>query len=101
MYNPRKQLIDHDPRGNFVKQWVDELSGRTFSEIAEVEKVLPRSYPSPLINLAEKSKIMKDRIFKIRRSSEGKHETELTLHRHGSKARHKPQVKQSNQLLLF
>jgi deoxyribodipyrimidine photo-lyase len=39
MYNPVKQSIDHDPKGDFIRQWVPR-----------VERITQRIYPHPLEN---------------------------------------------------
>lgn len=103
VYSPSKQFLDQDPNGQFVKSWIPELTNFTTTEIAQAEKIKIKGYASPVISMVERSKIMKERIYSIRKSSAGKASTSRILAEHGSrKKRIKPRKKIKNdQLTLF
>jgi len=105
VYSPAKQFLDHDQDAAFVKKWVSELRDFSPAEIAHVEKLSLKGYASPVINLKDRTRLMKDRIFSIRKSETGKNSARETLQRHGSKKRvvGKVQRKKSvdGQLALF
>ena len=80
-----KQFLDHDPEAKFVKRWVPELVDRSPAEIANsVESKIP-GYATPLVELNQRAKDMKARVFSIRKSQEGWRETQITLRKHGSR----------------
>ncbi len=85
VYNPYKQIKDHDPFGVFVKKWVPELRGLATEQILELETNPQNSYSSVSFDAKINSKTMKHRIFSIRKSKEGKLETNRNLRDHGSK----------------
>ncbi len=89
VYNPTKQIIDQDPDCVFIKQWVDELSGFSPAEIQNYEDIILGDYPAPIIDFKPCAKVMKDQIFAIRRSFEGKKASQSVLDLHGSRRRTK------------
>ena len=103
VYSPAKQFLDQDPDAKFIKRWVPELVNRTPAEIAHVEDCVLPEYIAPLVDLKTNSKLMKDRIFVIRRSETGRSETKKTLRTHGSQKRSKRKIKKADdgQLTLF
>ena len=62
-----------------LKKWIPELRNRTAVEIANVEKNPLSGYPEAVVELAKRSKVMKNRIFDIRRSAEGMKITKKSL----------------------
>ena len=103
VYSPTKQFLDQDPSGIFVKKWIPELEERTAVEIAEAEKYRVDGYQPPVVSLTNRAKLMKERIFNIRRSVEGKKNTQQILKIHGSKKpRRESRIKEDDgQLALF
>ncbi len=85
VYNPTKQMIDQDPDCIFIKKWVDELSGFSAAEIQNYEQIILGDYPAPIVDFKSTSKAMKDQIFTIRRSMEGKRVSQIILDLHGSR----------------
>ena len=104
VYNPYKQIKDHDPSGVFVKKWVPEIKEWTMKQILELEAIPQKSYSPVSFDAKMNSKTMKDRIFAIRKSKFGKLETNRNLNKHGSKKGKfkKPKKDHDNgQLTLF
>lgn len=85
VYNPTKQIIDQDPECIFIKEWIPELRGFSAEEITEHDSAPPGDYPAPIIDFKTESKAMKDQIFAIRKSTEGKAASEVVLKEHGSR----------------
>jgi deoxyribodipyrimidine photo-lyase len=103
VYSPSKQFLDHDPAAQFVKRWVPELADRTPAEIAHAEECNIPEYIRPIVNQSVRSKKMKDQIYLIRKSDEGRFQSSKTLQSHGSqkKISRKRKPKNNGQLELF
>ena len=87
-----------------LKNGFPELRNRTPVEIANVEKNPLSGYPEAVVDLAKRSKVMKKRIFDIRRSAEGMEITKKVLKEHGSRKggkKLKRQKENQSQLALF
>jgi len=85
VYSPHKQLIDHDPNAEFVRQWIPELECFDAAEILQYNSKELGDYPPPITDIKENSKEMKDQLYAIRRSDEGIAAAAITLKRHGSR----------------
>ena len=105
VYSPAKQFLDHDPEGNFVKKWVPELGDRTSVEIAHAGEIELPGYAKPVVSLNERTKEMKDQIFTIRKSEQGREGARTMLQKHGSRkgtgSRAKRKKTTDGQLALF
>ncbi len=103
VYSPSKQFLDHDKSAQFVKRWVPELTGRTCVEIAHADQCNLPEYTRPIVNQAIRSKQMKDQIYLIRKSEQGRFESSKTLKSHGSQKKipRKRKSKENGQLTLF
>jgi deoxyribodipyrimidine photo-lyase len=103
VYNPYKQIKDHDLSGVFIKKWVPEIKTWTMNQILELETIPQKSYSSVSFDVKKNSKTMKDRIFAIRKSKDGKFETNRNLNKHGSKKGKfkKPKKDRDNGQLTF
>ena len=66
VYNPAKQLADHDPRCVFVKKWVPELRAATPAAVFGHAADPVPGYVRPVIDFAARSRVMKDVLFGIR-----------------------------------
>ncbi|NVK75211.1 MAG: deoxyribodipyrimidine photo-lyase [Oceanospirillaceae bacterium] len=90
IYNPVKQSQDHDPNGEFIKQWVPELSHVPTQfihepwKMTELDKVdFPETnYPEPIINLDVASKAARERLWSRKQSSEVRANRQNILARH-------------------
>ena len=85
MYSPHKQLLDQDPDAVFVRRWIPELSGFTAKDIFLYETTSLGDYPNPISDIKANSKEIKDQLYAIRRSAEGKEAAKTTLELHGSR----------------
>jgi deoxyribodipyrimidine photo-lyase len=94
VYSPMKQFLDHDPEAKFVKKWVPELSNRTSVEIARADEMKFPEYSSAVVNLVDRSKQMKARVFEIRKSQSAWTDTQKTLRKHGSRKSNRIEKKQ-------
>ena len=87
IYNPTKQLRDHDPETTFVRAWISELRD------AEPQAILGHvdepvgGYQEPIVDYAERSKAMRSALWSIKSSKEGRAEAERVLEKHGSRKR--------------
>ena len=80
IYNPVKQSIEHDPDGQFIKQWVPELRGVPVEYIHEPWKmdlntqslcrvILGQDYPTPSVDVLEAARSARQRIWGHRKDS--------------------------------
>ena len=93
IYNPIKQSQEHDPLGVFIKLWIPELRDCPETFIHEPWKMTLMeqelynfrlgngSYPYPIIDLDENTKLAKDRIWGHRKTIEVKDGKERILKR--------------------
>lgn len=78
IYNPIKQGLDHDPRGDFIRQWVPELARvpapliHTPWKLSATEQVEARlrvgiDYPLPVVDPVETAKLARERVWGVRK----------------------------------
>ena len=88
VYSPFKQLKDQDPALIFTRAWLPELAGASDElvlALGSTDGPIHSGYPAPLIDFAAESRIMKDVLYSLRDSPEGKAAAEIVQKRHGSR----------------
>ncbi len=94
VYNPTKQLMDQDPKCQFVKNWLPEL--RRFNPADIAAGIALGDYPPPCVDAAANIAQMKAQITAIRRSPEAALTTPTVLAKHGSRLRREKTNKKGN-----
>jgi deoxyribodipyrimidine photo-lyase len=98
IYNPTKQLTDHDPHGLFVRAYVPELAAVPDDYLAEpwtmpkqiqqkVGCIIGKNYPEPIIDHSTATKEARLRLGSVRRSTVARAEAKDILAKHGSRKR--------------
>ncbi len=89
IYNPVKQSMDHDPKGIFIRKWVPELQDMPVAYIHEPWKLThslfgsaDHTYPSPIINLQERGRFARKKIWGHRSDLKVKEEQQRILLTH-------------------
>jgi len=96
IYNPTKQVRDHDPEGEFIRRYVPELRGVPGEYIAEpaempvdlqreVGCVIGEDYPRPIVDGKAAWKEANSRIWSVKNSEEARREADEIYERHGSR----------------
>ncbi len=90
IYNPVKQGADQDPTGAFTRKWLPELAEVPDRHLQTpwtwdgAGRVLGKTYPEPIIDVAEAARQARDSIFFMRRSVD-RTETRRVIHKHASR----------------
>ncbi len=97
IYNPYKQGMEQDPRGEFTRCWVPELAALSTDvlhapheapslllQMAGVE--LGRDYPLPVVNHATAYREAKERMHAVRVQSASAMEAQRVMRKHGSRS---------------
>ena len=90
IYNPIKQSLDQDPKGEFIKQWIPELKDLPLPHLHEPWTIPPMmwemeawdigTYPtSPIVDLAQVRKHASDQLYSIKKTKASKREAQLIL----------------------
>lgn len=93
VYNPVKNGLEHDEKGDFVRRWVPEIAGLPKPLIhqpwtmTEMERVLygvelGKDYPMPVVALQGRKIAMVARIYEMRKSEFAKQEKARVLKKH-------------------
>ena len=109
-YSMRKQGIDQDPSGDYIRKWVPELSmvptkfihepWKMPNELQEtISCIIGQHYPKPVLDEVESRKEGVKRSYAARSSKESREISQKVLKRHGSRSR--PRKKRSTQKKLF
>lgn len=85
VYSPHKQLLDQDPETVFVKRWIPELREFDATEIAGYEQRSLGDYPEPVTDIKSNTRIIRDQVYAIRKSSAGQEASAEVLIKHGSR----------------
>ena len=95
IYSPKKQLLDQDPEGRFIRAHLPELSRVPVSDLAEPHLMPPLlqlesgfqsgvHYPMPIVDPDESYRRAKERIFEWKNRSEVRRAAKGVLNRHTS-----------------
>lgn len=111
VYSPQKQLLDHDPKCNFVYRMIPELRSLKPAQIMSISSESSHpDYSKQIIDFKKESRIMKDALYEIAKSKHCVDESKKVFIKHGSRrrnfsslnTRHKKANKvNSSQLELF
>lgn len=96
IYNPIKQGQDHDPEGNFIRQWVPELKGVANMDIHEPWKmpeliqlesqcVLGQDYPLPIVEHIVAVREARAHFTALRKRDDYWESARKVMQRHGSR----------------
>ncbi len=117
IYSPAKQVIDHDPTGVFIRQYVPELANVPNEYLPEPHRMPPDlqsqvgcligcNYPLPIVEHLKAYKLAHEKIHAIRQSESAIDESKRVFAKHGSRKRRDPLPKpkhesHARQLSLF
>jgi len=108
IYNPIKQGQDHDPTGDFIRQWLPELAavpGVHLHEpwlMAEITQqrvgcVLGSDYPLPIVEPAAAAREARERIWALRQPVGFRELAQSVHHQHGSRRAGRSRTSQKRQ----
>lgn len=117
IYSPAKQVIDHDPSGAFIRQYVPELA-RVPNEYLPEPQLMPmnvqsqvgcvvgRDYPLPIVEHRTAYRSAQEKIFAIRQTDSAIDDSKRVFLKHGSRKKRDPLPKPKKksdlrQLFLF
>ena len=97
IYSPRKQVVDQDPTGLFIRRWVPELHALPDAHLAEPHSAPPlvqmmtgcvvgRDYPAPVVDPKEAFDTAKRRMNEAKTSPAVQSRKREVYLRHGSRA---------------
>ena len=98
IYSPIKQVEDQDPQGQFIRQWVPELSDVPDEYLAQPWAmgpllqpgygcVLGSDYPEPVVDHKVAVAAAKEQIAAIRKLPETRAQAQEVIRKHGSRRR--------------
>jgi deoxyribodipyrimidine photo-lyase len=96
IYNPIKQSIDQDKKGDFIRKWVPELAKLSNEDIhqpfeapplmlQEVNITIGINYPNPIVDNKSTTKYAKDKVYALKRQSATKQQAKKIYKKHGSR----------------
>ncbi len=87
VYSPTKQLMDQDPRCEFVRTWLPELRDAKPDQILayESEGLREYDYPPPVVNWRERAGSARRTLYSIKAAESGSEATQTVLRKHGSR----------------
>lgn len=96
IYNPIKQVADHDPEGTFIRTWVPELADVPTEFVAEPHRMpsdlqqqinltIGVDYPAPIVDHDKAAEIASKRMRSVRGNEAARSEAREVFVRHGSR----------------
>ncbi len=96
VYSPTKQLLDQDPQGIFIRQWLPELAQVPDSFLAEPRNmpgleqqfcgcVIGRDYPYPIVDHPTAYRHAQEKLHHLRQRDDSKKEARRIQQKHGSR----------------
>jgi len=87
IYNPAKQILDHDPEAKFIKRWLPELKNIDVQDIY-LHQYHPGSfYIEPVVDYQMAIVMMRSEYYQISRTDEAREIKTSVLKKHGSRKR--------------
>jgi deoxyribodipyrimidine photo-lyase len=71
IYSPSKQARDHDPKGDYIREWVPEWG--------------TASYPAPIVSEQQAVAAAKEKLYGLRRTHSARSEADAIQNKHGSR----------------
>jgi deoxyribodipyrimidine photo-lyase len=87
VYSPMKQMEDKDPDATFIKSQIPELREFSADAIANFQDVSLGTYAAPIIDFKLETKIMKDALYSLKKTPDGRAESKKVYRKHGSRSR--------------
>ena len=94
IYNPIKQSIDQDPKGDFIRRWVPELShlSEEFIHCPWFMTKPPENYPEPIVDEKTARRRAADVLYQKKKSLAHKEEANRIVEKHASRKRLKKKL---------
>lgn len=98
IYSPRKQHLDQDPEGVFIRRYVPEIAALPDADLVEPHTVPPLlmlssgvrlgvDYPLPIVDPVQSYQSAKQKIFEWKNRPETRKQSEAVFEKHGSRKR--------------
>ena len=106
IYNPVKQGLDQDRRGEFTRHWVPELAGVPDAHVQRpwdwdgAGGLLGKRYPAPIVDPVAAAKAAKAAVYACRAAHRGDAETARIVQKHASRKRPRRKPRNEAQLSL-
>jgi len=87
VYNPIKQGLDHDPKGDFIRNWIPELATMPQEKIHTPWQAPTQlnGYPLPIVDEKTARKAAADKLYGLRKNNSHKEVTRDLVKKHGSR----------------
>ncbi len=101
IYNPIKQSMDQDPNGDFIKQWVPELSNLPTQFIHQpwLLEDARLNYPKPIVDEKLSRAAAKEKIYSLKKQIKNSDETISLVQKHASRLRRKPRKNKNTKVV--
>ena len=100
IYSPKKQALEKDPSGEFIRKYCPELASLPNNDLAEPHHIPPllggslgfipgENYPNPIVDPEASYHEAKERIFQWHQKSNVRAEAKMVYQKHGSRDRNR------------